>query len=255
MNAPFRLVQGSSGPRQQSPTTCGSACATVARMLVDTPFARWVTTGEGHPVPGVEGATAAERFAAWERVVHARTNGWRAPGGGFVAGLLVSIALVMQYMASGFGWAEGRRSIPYHGLIGLGVLAAGITGAGAWLAGRPFLTSAYGYFKLPGLEEFELATAMGFDLGVFLCVVGAVMLMLQSLSRITPFHGQRVTGLPIHTLVRGRFVMKDRTLMPGTRGWGRSVHTIQQMPQAQPRNTDNTMSAIVKAGTGREHAA
>ena len=78
---------------------------------------------------------------------------------------------------------------------------------------------------------------------------------LQSLSRITPFHGQRVTGLPIHTLVRGRFVMKDRTLMPGTRGWGRSVHTIQQMPQAQPRNTDNTMSAIVKAGTGREHAA
>ena len=84
MNAPFRLVQGSSGPRQQSPTTCGAACATVARMLVDAPFARWVTSGEGHPVPGAEGATAAERFAAWERVVHARTNGWRAPGGGFV---------------------------------------------------------------------------------------------------------------------------------------------------------------------------
>ncbi|MGE9781337.1 hypothetical protein [Janibacter sp. G368] len=83
MNAPFRLVQGSSGPRQQSPTTCGSACATVARMLVDAPFARWVATGEGHPVPGAEGATAAERFAAWERVVHARTNGWRGPGGGF----------------------------------------------------------------------------------------------------------------------------------------------------------------------------
>jgi dihydroorotase len=80
---------------------------------------------------------------------------------------------------------------------------------------------------------------------------------LQSLSRITPFHGQRVTGLPIHTLVRGRFVMKDRTLVPGTRGWGRSVHTIQQMPQASPKNTDNTMSAIVKAGTSskRENAA
>ena len=37
-------------------------------------------------------------------------------------------------------------------------------------------------------------------------------------------------GLPIHTLVRGRFVMKDRTLVPGTRGWGRSVHAIQNMP-------------------------
>lgn len=80
---------------------------------------------------------------------------------------------------------------------------------------------------------------------------------LQSLSRITPFHGQRVTGLPIHTLVRGRFVMKDRTLVSGTRGWGRSVHTIQQMPPAQLKNTDNTMSAIVKAGTSskRENVA
>jgi dihydroorotase len=80
---------------------------------------------------------------------------------------------------------------------------------------------------------------------------------LQSLSRITPFHGQRVKGLPVHTLVRGRFVMKDRTLVADARGWGRSVHTIQQMPQAQPKNTDNTMTAIVQAGTSssREHAA
>ena len=76
-------------------------------------------------------------------------------------------------------------------------------------------------------------------------------------ARMVKAGGQRVTGLPIHTLVRGRFVMKDRTLVPGTRGWGRSVHTIQQMPQASPKNTDNTMSAIVKAGTSskRENAA
>lgn len=80
---------------------------------------------------------------------------------------------------------------------------------------------------------------------------------LQSLSRITPFHGRRVKGLPVHTLVRGRFVMKDRTLQSGTRGWGRSVHTIQQMPAPAPKNTDNTMSAIVRVGTpaSREHAA
>ena len=80
---------------------------------------------------------------------------------------------------------------------------------------------------------------------------------LQSLSRITPFHGRRVKGLPIHTLVRGRFVMKDRVLQPDTRGFGRSVHAIQQMSAPQPKNTDNTMSAIVSAGmpAGREHAA
>lgn len=86
MSAPFRLVQGAPGPRQQSPTTCGSACATVARMLVDAPFARWITAGEGQPIPGAEGSTRDERFAAWERTVHARTNGWRGPGGALSIG-------------------------------------------------------------------------------------------------------------------------------------------------------------------------
>jgi dihydroorotase len=80
---------------------------------------------------------------------------------------------------------------------------------------------------------------------------------LQSLSRITPFHGRQVKGLPMYTLVRGRFVMKDRELVPATRGWGRSVHAIQNLPPPRLRNTDNTMGAIVRAGPQqkREHAA
>lgn len=81
MSSSFRLTIGSRGPRQQSPTTCASACATVARMLVDAPFARWVVDGAGQPVPGAEGKDQAERFAAWERSVHERTNAWRAPDG------------------------------------------------------------------------------------------------------------------------------------------------------------------------------
>jgi dihydroorotase len=70
---------------------------------------------------------------------------------------------------------------------------------------------------------------------------------LQSLSRITPFHGHRVKGLPLHTLVRGRFVMKDRQLVSSTRGWGRSVHPIQNMPPPQIQNADQTMQAILRA--------
>lgn len=83
MTAPYRLARGSSAPRQQSPTTCGAACVTVARMLVDAPFARWVVAGEGQPVPGAEGGSEAERFASWERTVRRRTNGWRRPDGGY----------------------------------------------------------------------------------------------------------------------------------------------------------------------------
>jgi len=42
--------------------------------------------------------------------------------------------------------------------------------------------------------------------------------------------------------------MKDRTLLPGTRGWGRSVHAIQNLPAPQLRNIDQTMRAIVRVG-------
>ena len=89
----------------------------------------------------------------------------------------------MQYMASGFGWATERQRFPYHGIIGSGVLIAAATGIGAWFNGQPFLTSAFGYVHIAPLEEFEIATAALFDLGVFLAVVGAVMLALESLSR------------------------------------------------------------------------
>ncbi|MEE4238619.1 MAG: hydrogen gas-evolving membrane-bound hydrogenase subunit E, partial [Anderseniella sp.] len=116
-------------------------------------------------------------------------RGYNEPGGGFVAGLVIAIALLMQYMASGFAWTQERKRIEYHTMIGLGVVIAGLTGVGAWLVDRPFLTSGYTYVHLPPIEEFELATAMVFDLGVFLTVLGAVMLMLYSLSRIASFAG------------------------------------------------------------------
>src|SRR6056297_1439604 len=124
-------------------------------------------------------------------------RGHNQPGGGFVAGLVIAIALLMQYMASGFAWTQARKRIEYHTMIGVGVVVAGLTGVGAWLAGQPFLTSAYTYVHLPPIEEFELATAMLFDLGVFLTVLGAVMLMLYSLSRIARFAGETVNVTPM----------------------------------------------------------
>ncbi len=76
----FRLRAGDRGPVQQSPVTCGSACLTVARMLVDPVFASWVRTGDPHPPGAPAGETAEERFAAYERVVMGRTNGLLAGG-------------------------------------------------------------------------------------------------------------------------------------------------------------------------------
>ncbi|MEJ6403484.1 monovalent cation/H+ antiporter subunit A [Yoonia sp. 2307UL14-13] len=111
-------------------------------------------------------------------------RGHNEPGGGFIAGLVVSIGVVMQYMASGFNWTSDRLRYPYHGVIGAGVLIAGLTGIGSWFVAKPFLTSDFTYVRIPPFQEFELATAALFDLGVFLAVVGAVMLSLESFSRL-----------------------------------------------------------------------
>jgi dihydroorotase len=67
---------------------------------------------------------------------------------------------------------------------------------------------------------------------------------LQSRAKITPWHGRQVQGLPMHTLVRGKFVVKNRQLVAETRGWGRSVHGIQNMPISVIRNADQTLQAI-----------
>jgi multicomponent K+:H+ antiporter subunit A len=113
-------------------------------------------------------------------------RGHNLPGGGFIAGLVTAAALVLQYMALGQARAEallqaagGRRYVRWVG-IGLGL--AWFTGAGAFLAGRPFLTSAHGHGHLPVLGDIALASAALFDLGVYLTVVGATMLMLSVLG-------------------------------------------------------------------------
>ena len=111
-------------------------------------------------------------------------RGHNEPGGGFISGLIVSIGLVMQYMASGYSWATARQRYPHQGVIGAGVLIAGLTGMGSWFVGKPFLTSDFTYVRIPPFEKFELATAALFDLGVFLAVVGAVMLSLDGFSRL-----------------------------------------------------------------------
>jgi multicomponent K+:H+ antiporter subunit A len=111
-------------------------------------------------------------------------RGHNLPGGGFVAGLIFAIALLLQYVASGFVWSDRRLHLDPHALIGAGVLVASAAGIGAFVFGLPFLTSGYDYVTLPGFATFELATAAIFDLGVFLCVLGAVVLALATLSRL-----------------------------------------------------------------------
>lgn len=121
-------------------------------------------------------------------------RGHNQPGGGFIAALVFSIAVLLQYLASGFDWTDARRKFGEHQLIGFGVLIAVATGLGALLFGAPFLTSSFGYFHLPLVGEFELATAMLFDLGVACVVVGAVMMALAQLAHVAQRAAKRDGG-------------------------------------------------------------
>lgn len=112
-------------------------------------------------------------------------RGHNMPGGGFIAGLITSVAIIQQYIAHGVDWIKARMKLDYQLMIGSGITIAALTGLGSWAFGRPFLTSWFDYFHLPLVGEFELASAMLFDLGVYLTVVGAVMLILANLGKLT----------------------------------------------------------------------
>ncbi|MGU3574067.1 monovalent cation/H+ antiporter subunit A [Brucellaceae bacterium C25G] len=114
--------------------------------------------------------------------VHLFMRGHDAPGGGFAAGIALAIAFILQYLAAGTRWVEDHLRILPLKWIGLGLLTAVATGAGAWIFGYPFLTSYFQYVDLPYIGKVPLASALGFDLGVFTLVVGATVLMLIALA-------------------------------------------------------------------------
>jgi multicomponent K+:H+ antiporter subunit A len=109
-------------------------------------------------------------------------RGHNLPGGGFIAGLITAIALVVQYLANGVSWTHARLPAQTQPWIAAGLVIALLTGLASWLFGRPFLTSAFGHMNWPLVGEFELASAMAFDLGVYLVVVGATLLILINLG-------------------------------------------------------------------------
>jgi multicomponent K+:H+ antiporter subunit A len=112
-------------------------------------------------------------------------RGHNLPGGGFVAGLITAVAMILQYVAKGVDWVKPRFKVEYSTLIGLGILQATITGLASWLFDRPFLTSWFDYFDIPLIGQIELASAIAFDLGVYLTVVGSTLLILANLGKIT----------------------------------------------------------------------
>ena len=112
-------------------------------------------------------------------------RGHNLPGGGFIAGLITGVVLILQYIARGIDFASLRLPVDSVRLLGFGLaLAAGI-GFASWFFGVPFLTTAYRYVDIPLLGKVEIASALVFDLGVYLVVVGGTFLILTELGSLS----------------------------------------------------------------------
>jgi multicomponent K+:H+ antiporter subunit A len=118
-------------------------------------------------------------------------RGHNLPGGGFVAGLVTGVALILQSLAGGFAFAEDRLPKSYPPILGLGLAMAAGVGLISWFFVRPFLTSAHGHIEIPLVGDIELASVIIFDLGVYLVVVATVLLILTELGRLN-MKGARV---------------------------------------------------------------
>ncbi len=113
---------------------------------------------------------------------HLFMRGHNEPGGGFVAGLVVAIAFLAQYMVSGTRWVEDRMRLQPPRWIAAGLLVALATGLGALWFGHPFLTTHTAHVTWPLVGEVHLPSAALFDLGVFVVVVGATLLLLTAIA-------------------------------------------------------------------------
>jgi multicomponent K+:H+ antiporter subunit A len=109
-------------------------------------------------------------------------RGHDAPGGGFVGGLILATGIITQYVVGGTIWVESRLRVHPLALIGVGLLAAASAGFCAWAMSLPFLTALETHVVLPWLGEIHLSSVLLFDLGVYLLVVGATLLILVALA-------------------------------------------------------------------------
>jgi multicomponent Na+:H+ antiporter subunit A len=109
-------------------------------------------------------------------------RGHNAPGGGFIAGMLTAVAIILQMVA--FDVESFKQEVPWNPLriVMSGLSVSALTGLGALVFGRPFLTSAFGHFHFPILGEVELVTAALFDLGVYLVVVGTTLGIIRTVA-------------------------------------------------------------------------
>ncbi len=108
-------------------------------------------------------------------------RGHNAPGGGFVGGLLAAAAFALEAISAGVVSARRALRIRPQTLLGMGLSVAALSGMAGLFAGKPFLEDRSLTIAVPG-GKLSLSTVLAFDAGVYLVVLGAVLLIIFTLA-------------------------------------------------------------------------
>ena len=116
-------------------------------------------------------------------------KGYTDVGEGFSAGVIVALAIGLRYVTLGAGRAD--RTLPFARradvIAAAGLLIAFGFGFAGVLVGEPPFT----HHPLPGesvikIGTLELTTAIGFDVGLFLLVMGSLVVLIRNLTDLLP---------------------------------------------------------------------
>ncbi|WP_409288100.1 Na(+)/H(+) antiporter subunit B [Peribacillus sp. SCS-37] len=114
--------------------------------------------------------------------IHLFFEGHYRPGGGFVGGLMTSGAIVLLLLAFDIKTVASILPVDYKKMTAAGLLLSTATGAGGLFFNKPFLTHAYTYVHLPIMGKTSLHTALFFDTGVYLVVIGVTLTIIQTIG-------------------------------------------------------------------------
>lgn len=109
-------------------------------------------------------------------------SGHHQPGGGFIGGLTFASALILLYLVYDIESVLNYLPVDFKVVAAIGVLVAVLTGTAGMLFDKPFLTQAFGHVHIPVFGDTELASAVLFDVGVALAVIGTAVTIILSIS-------------------------------------------------------------------------
>ena len=116
--------------------------------------------------------------------------GHNQPGGGFIGGLVAGAGIALSYVAGGLDQVRALLRIPPWSVIGTGLFVATVCAVVPVVFGGSVLEQGYVTFHPPLLGDVKATSALAFDTGVFLVVVGMVLMAFEALGEDRPPGGE-----------------------------------------------------------------